>query len=346
MPGMGIPPAYAVPLMGWKDRDWERLGELRRGFLSERSSTEIGGRRAYFDRERDLELYDAFFAQRIAWKWMAVLSELEQRSFTPPAGPVLDWGCGTGIATRTWLDRFGADVSDVGLRVGLWDHSRAARGFAKERVLEAHPGVTVETRAPDPAAPPAVLLVSHVLSELSLEARAELIELARKCAVVVWVESGDRPTARALSVVRESLLGPLQIVAPCPHAAACGVLASGAETEWCHHFAKPPGIAFQSRDWAQFSERLGIDLRSLPYSFLARAKDVSPPAGDESRILGRPRMLKGHADVHVCDATGVHERTLLKRDGKELFKLLKDPAGNRLAGRFIVEGSRILPASD
>lgn len=340
--------------MGWSDRDWDRLRELRAGFLSERSSAALGGRRAYFERERDLELYDAFFAQRIAWKWAAVLSELEHRSFVPPAGPVLDWGCGTGIAARTWLGTFGADVP----RVGLWDHARAARRFAAERVQEEHPGVSVDTRAPDLADPPAVLLVSHVLNELGPESLDALQGLARRCAAVVWVESGDRSAARALSLVRESLLGPLRVVAPCTHAAPCGVLASGAEAEWCHHFAKPPGIAFQSREWAQFSERLGIDLRSLPYSFLALARDAAPtgdaglvgdadPAhGDEARILGRPRVLKGHARVHVCDASGVHERTLLQRDDRELFKSLRDVAGKRLVGRFVVEGERLRPARD
>jgi len=318
------------------------LRELRRGFLSERSSAPIGGRRPYFERERDLELYDAFFARRIAWKWAAVLAELTRRSFVPPPGPVLDWGCGTGIAARTWLGSFGAGVP----RLGLWDHARTARRFAADRVQEEYPGLVVETRAPDGEHPPAVLLVSHVLSELGEEHRAALIDLARKCAVVVWVESGDRRTARALSLVRERLLGPLQVIAPCPHGGACGVLAPGAESEWCHHFAKPPPIAFQSRDWAQFSRRLGIDLRSLPYSFLALARDAAPPDGGESRILGRPRLLKGHAKVHVCDASGVHERTLLKRDDRELFKSLADPAGKCLVGRFVVEGNRLRPQPD
>jgi len=42
-----------------------------------------------------------------------------------------------------------------------------------------------------------------------------------------------------------------------------------------------------------------------------------------SRILGEPRHYKGYAKVFACDAGGVAELMLQKRDAPELFKALK-----------------------
>jgi hypothetical protein len=77
----------------------------------------------------------------------------------------------------------------------------------------------------------------------------------------------------------------------------------------------------------KFGQRAGIDLRSLPYSFLALdRRPVATPPG-LSRILGEPRHYKGYARIFSCDAGGVGELMLQKRDAPELFKALKQGAG-------------------
>jgi hypothetical protein len=93
------------------------------------------------------------------------------------------------------------------------------------------------------------------------------------------------------------------------------------ERHWCHFFAKPPLEIFQSAFWREFSERVEVDLRSLPYSFLAASKIGVPgwPDGAE-RLIGRPRELKAHALLFCCGADGLHERMLQKRDEPELFR--------------------------
>jgi ribosomal protein RSM22 (predicted rRNA methylase) len=61
-------------------------------------------------------------------------------------------------------------------------------------------------------------------------------------------------------------------------------------------------------------------LRSLPYSFLVLARAASPHAEGFSRILGEPREFKGHAKVLSCQAAGVAEFMLQKRDAPALHK--------------------------
>ncbi|HLP02994.1 MAG TPA: small ribosomal subunit Rsm22 family protein, partial [Opitutaceae bacterium] len=173
---------------------------------------------------------------------------------------------------------------------------------------------------------------------------------------VLWVEPGTSDVARALVALREELRADFTVVAPCTHNAACGLLTPENQRHWCHHFARPPIEAFTDAFWSEFSLRLGIDLRSLPYSFLVldRATPAAPSSGDTawSRILGEPREYKGHFKVLSCEAAGVTERMLQKRDDKALFKTLRRgvPAPPlfawQLADEKIVAGRHLLGETD
>jgi SAM-dependent methyltransferase len=300
--------------------DLERLERLRAAFLAGR------GRSPWRDR-RDFELYDAFFGQRIAWKWEAVLSELERRGFTPTGGVLLDWGAGTGVAARAWLARFGAAGAS---EVRLYDASPAALEFARERIAAEHPGTPVQLGA-DGAAEVSTLLVSHVIPELSASELEQLLERVRRAACVVWVEPGSRDVSRALGRLRDGLLESFDVLAPCTHRERCPVLAAGHEQDWCHFFARPPAEVFTRSDWARVGQRLSIDLRSLPYSFVALrakgARPAPPSAQDYDRIIGRPRIEKGRAQLVGCRAEGLRSLRLLERDDRALFKELERGAG-------------------
>jgi hypothetical protein len=100
------------------------------------------------------------------------------------------------------------------------------------------------------------------------------------------------------------------------------MLAAENAAHWCHHFSRPPSIAFQDARWADFAKEIGIDLRSVPYSFLVLAREVSQPAG-YSRVIGEPREAKGFARVLSCQAEGVAEFVLQKRDAPEIFRAIR-----------------------
>lgn len=317
-------------------RDLERLRELRAVFLA---AEEGGARRDYWRSRRDLELYDATFARRIAWKWDAVLSELARRRALPRGASVLDFGCGTAVASRRYLAALGGAS---GVRVRLFDRSAEAASFAREALIAEHAGVEVAIGVEGKLGAPGVLLVSHVLGELDDAALGELVALARASPATIWVEPGSRALSRRLGALRDDLARDLDVVAPCTHQAACGMLAPGNERGWCHGFARPPAEVFTSPFWRDVARELPLDLRALPYSFLAvRRREAKSPDATLARILGRPRVEKGRALLDVCDASGVRVLTLLQRTDRALFRRLADFAGEDPLVRIEATGARV-----
>ncbi|MCC7011770.1 MAG: methyltransferase domain-containing protein [Planctomycetes bacterium] len=315
--------------------DWQRLRELRASFL--RSEDRVGPIGNYWNTRRDLELYDATFAQRIGWKWERVFDELALRGITLEGQVLADWGCGTGIAARRYAER----VAGV-KRVFLSDRNKQATWFARDALLAEHGKLETTLHEPGPDEPFDVLLVSHVLDELDEAALEALLSLARRATIVVWVEAGSRRTSRALSTARDRLLEHFDVLAPCTHRERCGALGGDEDSSWCHFFGKPPAEVFTSAFWRSFAGELSIDLRSIPYAFVVlRRRATSGTAGAGARILGRPRIFKGHAKLDVCDASGVRELTMLERLDKRLYKRLGQ-TGEILVADLRVEGERIV----
>ncbi len=323
--------------MTWTELDWPALDRLREAFLTGSAATG-----PYWKSASDLASYDFTYGERIGWKWDHVLRELKLRGWSPSARTVLDWGCGSGVAARRVIEAFGPDQFDA---LQLWDHSPAACDYAAEAATRAFPKLAVSTVTPGFLAstePIGLLLVSHVLNELSPESLAALRALVARAAAVLWVEPGTHAVSRSLGVLREEFRSQFTLIAPCTHQGPCPVLAPGRECDWCHHFAPPPPEIFANSDWVKFGQRAGIDLRSLPYAFLAldRAPAVAPPAG-WSRVIGRPEHFKPYARLLNCDATGLAELTLPKRADSALFKLL-DRTKEPLVYRWRREGDTIL----
>lgn len=324
--------------MNWEQLDWAALDRLRAGFLS--GSAASG---PYWQSPADLASYDLTYAERIGWKWDALLRELTLRRWSPPSGTVLiDWGCGSGVAGRRVLAAFGPAHFNA---LHVWDHSEHARDFAATRAHETFPDLPVTSLPSDPSSqlsaltaplPPYTLVLSHVLNELSSDQRASLIALAAGAAAVLWIEPGTHADSRALAAVRDELrAGPHRIIAPCTHRESCPLFLAANERDWCHFFAPPPPGIQNSPDWVRFSHRAGLDLRSQAYSCLVlEHHDLnSPPSAVPSealakagRLLGRPEVFKPYARFLACDASGLHWLELSKRTDPVLVKRLdKNP---------------------
>ncbi len=323
--------------MTWEQLDWAVLDRLRQLFLSGRTAPG-----PYWTSRQDLANYDLTYGERIGWKWDAVLRELDQRSWRPAARAVLDWGCGSGVAGRRVVDWLGPERVDT-LRV--WDQSGLAADFAAGAAETRFPKLRVAHVTPGFLAgdePIGLLVISHVLNELPAGELLALRGLATRADAILWVEPGTQDCSRALIEIREQLRGRFRLVAPCTHQAACGLLAPANARHWCHHFAPPPPAIFADSHWVKFGQRAGIDLRSLPYSFLALERH--PTAADTgtglARVIGAPRLYKGFAKVLSCDAVGVTELTLQKREAPALFKQFKRPV-SALIYRWRREGDRI-----
>ena len=322
----------------WERLDWGALDRLRDRFLAPNTPEHISN---YWTTTSDLANYDFTFAQRIGWKWDSVLAGLRQRGWRPPPGPVLDWGCGSGIAGRRVLGFMGPKRATA---LRLFDQSHLAMQFAAAAARKQFPEIPIETRGRadlEGLETCSTLVISHVLNELDEAAGRLLRQTIDRAEAVLWVEPGTFADSRALIAVRESLQD-FAMIAPCPHQGRCGLLAAGNERHWCHHFAPAPAGIMADSNWVRFAQRAGIDLRSLPYSYLILEKKKGMPRPLESsqttkdkpwtttQVLGRPRVYKGFAKLLCCQETGVRELELQKRVNPAVFKEFKEGQGRSL----------------
>jgi hypothetical protein len=288
----------------------------------------------YWRSEEELAIYDATFAERIGWKWDAVLGELSARGWSPRAKHVLDWGCGSGVASRRVWEHWPGQFQSVALH----DRSPLAVRFAAAR----HSGADVRRGIAPELLEESLVLASHVLNELPDTELAPLLQVIRRARELIWVEPGTHAESRRLgAAVREPLRAAGFVpVAPCTHAAACGMLDPANARHWCHSFARPPSAAFQDGRWSEFARELSIDLRSLPYSFLVMQREGGGDAG-LSRLIGHPREYRGFMKILSCQAEGVEELTLQKRDAPGLWKEILKGRGLPLY-RWERNGERIV----
>lgn len=312
----------------WSAHQISRLSKMREGFIGG-----TAGDADYWTSMEDLDLYEKTFAQRIAWKWDAVLGELELRKWAPSASRVVDFGCGSGVAGRRVLDQWSGQVKEV----VLLDRSPMARSYAAKLL----PADGVEVRdggtdlSPEVAAD-SLVLVSHVVTELSPAQLAKWTDCVAGASALIWVEAATHDASRRLlEFVREPLLrAGWSVVAPCTHSSSCPMLTPENERHWCHHFARVPSVAHQDPAWKELSAAVGVDLRVLPYSFLVMERGVGgqsiEPLGAADgfcRVIGAPRQFKGYLKVLRCGEGGLAEVVLQKRDAPAAFKDLSRGEG-------------------
>jgi len=298
--------------------DLARIQRLRELFLA---GSQAGGTiKDYWRDAVDIDAYDAVLAQRIGWKWDAALQECADRGFGRADGQViLDYGCGSGVAARRFVAHFGAG------EVLLHDRSAHAMAYAQQSLAAAAPSLSARPLPNSRDAEPDILLVSHVLGEIDQDGEDELRSLIAKSKRVILVEPGNREIARRLSRLRDALRETFTMVAPCPHQGACPALA--AEQDWCHFFATPPPEVFTDGFWARVARELSIDLRSLPYAFLAMTRQdhgvTAPEPASGTRLLGRAEMHKHFARLRSCTEGGLEMLEITKRTEPKIYKALK-----------------------
>lgn len=323
--------------------DWNTLERLRTRFIEQKSGAGV-----YWKDENDLTNYHSFFAARIGWKWDNALEEAGKRGFHPHGKRILDWGCGSGIATLRALAAWEENAIE---EVLLWDHSMLACRFAQKTIQEAYPNLTVTIASGTSSwdsLEETIVLVSHTLNELTEEAQKTLTAQISGAAQIIFVEAGNHVTSHLLIKQREALKEHFNIVAPCTHCDDCPMQIGENRHHWCHFFGKPAIEAFTEGDWALFATMMEIDLRSLPYSCLvlnANRLEKLDTLENTSRLIGRPRQFKGYTRLLSCDTHGLRDLELQKRDNKSLWKSLKKGKDGTLYQWTEVDGDRVKSGS-
>lgn len=298
---------------------------LRQVFIEDRESSTSD----YWHNPAHVAIYEKFFARRIAWKWKSVLTELLRVEWRIPANisDVIDWGCGSGVASETLLESFPETKS---MHFHFVDRSTTATAFCVKKISAFHPDVRTSQNQIPNCLSNSLLVVSHVITELSLMQRQSLFELAMQCAAVIWVEPGSFFCAKALVEFREFALGRHKIISPCFHQNPCGLALPEREHDWCHFFAASPDYIFHDAEWRAFSRELVIDLRSLPVSWMisenkaVNAEISSPKQCFFNRVLAKPRTYKGYTRMLVCEDSGVFVRDWQHKNHKSNLKSLEE----------------------
>lgn len=296
----------------YKNIDWAGLKRLQGRY----HQPQAGGLSDYWQSDRLLADYDHTFAQRIGWKWQAVLKNLVARDWQPkPHQVLIDWGCGSGVASEKFLEIFGSNHT-----LYLYDRSERAMTFALNKLRARFPNAKLHKGLPEPALQSSALIfISHVLTEMTERDVQALSAMITKMDAVVWVEPGTPFCSQRLIEVREQLRSRFSIVAPCPHGDVCGMKTADNAHNWCHFFAPTPSEVFQSAFWRRFADELQIDLHSLPVSYLVLTR-TPYDHGSEELVVGYPRLYKGYAKALLCSKDGVSEKMLQKRDDPALYK--------------------------
>ncbi len=193
-------------------------------------------------------------------------------------------------AMRACGEELSAHLADVSCR---WQHGNCLSDLAD---LTPHDVVTM----------------AYVLNELPHSSREALIDRlwALTGGVLLIVEPGTPAGWERLLKVREHLLAAgAHLLAPCPHATDCPVVAP----DWCHFSRRVARTRLHRR-----VKGADVPWEDEKFCYLAAARFPGHPP--KARLIAPQYTGKGRTSLTVCQRDGTrHERLLTKRDGA-LFK--------------------------
>jgi ribosomal protein RSM22 (predicted rRNA methylase) len=237
----------------------------------------------------------------------ASLNALQQVRLDFAPASLLD--CGAGPGTATWacaeafasLNTFALLDSNPALRSLALDLAKDSTRLA---ALRYELGDATAKIAEAPAAD--LVIASYVINELPDAARTRLVAAmwAKTLDTLVIVEPGTPAGyARILDARALLIAGGGHVLAPCPHDAACPLVAP----DWCH-----------------FSQRLQrsrvhkqLKSAELPYEderFIYVALSRMPVPQRPSRVLAQPVINKVAITAKLCTTDGVIDAVAPRRD--------------------------------
>ena len=263
----------------------------------------------------DLRGPRAYLATRLPATYAAMRTVLEavgeaRPDFAPRS--VLDVGAGPGsgvwAAAGRWPGLTRALLVENSSPIRLWG----------ERLAEGLRPIEVAWQTADAAGgleglePGDLVLLGYVLDELGPEARGRLIDRLWELTgdVLVLVEPGTPAGWKRIIDARARLLAAgANLVAPCPHAAACPLVSP----DWCH-FARRVARSRLHR-LAKAGE---VPWEDEKFIYVAASRRAGVPAG--ARVIAPPRSASGRVWLKLCRRDGgAGERLFSKREG-DVFK--------------------------
>ena len=202
------------------------------------------------------------------------------------------------IAATTWLD---ASPVFLDLAVRLAEDGPVTLGSADARQVD------LTSNGPWPAAD--LVVASYALAEIAPDRQDSVVEaLWAACdGVLVLIEPGATAGYQRLLAARDLLArAGATIVAPCPHASACPLVAP----DWCHFSVRLP----RSRAH-RLAKGAVAPYEDEKFAYLAAARPSVSTGPRAARILAQPRMGKPGVELKLCEPDGsLHGRLVAKRE--------------------------------
>ncbi len=280
--------------------------ELRK--LSDRFNRIEGRPEGDYFTPANLEPYFAHHGWAQAHALAAILAE------TPAAFEgvrrVWDLGGGPGVLTvaaSVWMPEATFDLSDLRPEVLSWAETRL-RPLGVQLTTKRQRLPTLPDGTPD------LVLMGHVLNELHEWDQLDLLEAVKARLSprgrILILEPALMETTRRLMELRDHLREtPFHILAPCPCADRCPMLAL--ERQWC--VAERPWDP--PRWFRALDQAAGLDRHTLSFAYLLVQKKGEAREG-VARIVGVPRPQKGKVERWMCTPQGGERWEALSRHGE------------------------------
>lgn len=300
---MELPPALRqavdAALEGVSARDLAAASEA----LSRRYRGEVRDGRLHVSDDLSAR---AYLAARLPATYAAIRAALEavaevRPEFAPRS--LLDFGAGPGTAlwaaSGCWPDIDSATLIEASASM-----RKFGEGFAGESGV-----AEIDWRNDVPASGERDLVtLAYVLDELDAAQRATLVGQlwSRTAGTLLIVEPGTPAGWQRVLDARARLLDAgAHLVAPCPHARPCPLVAP----DWCHFSRR----VSRSRAHLQ-AKGAEVPWEDEKFSYLAVARNSTGlPA---ARVIASPRAGSGKVELKLCGSDGKAETVLVtKREG-------------------------------
>jgi ribosomal protein RSM22 (predicted rRNA methylase) len=153
-----------------------------------------------------------------------------------------------------------------------------------------------------------LVLASYALTEMAeglIDGLADAL-WARTTGLLVIVEPGRPRDYERLLRIRARLLGQgAEMVAPCPHAGACPLVAP----DWCHFSVR---LARTKAHMQMKGATLPYEDEKFSYLVLARPGVTATPVA--ARVLAPVEVSKFDARLKLCTPDGLEQGAVMKRD--------------------------------
>jgi ribosomal protein RSM22 (predicted rRNA methylase) len=306
-----VSPELPHPLRAALERELEGVSRKDLAVRAERTSQAYRAGRGSAGVIQGREDALAYALARLPATYAACAAVLaEARAMSPGFAPrsLLDAGSGPGaaswaaagaydLAAVTWLDA-SPPFLDLAARL-------AADGPAPLRaphVLRADLTAAADWPRAD------LVMASYALAEIAPAMQGAVVaRLWAACdGLLALVEPGTPAGFQRLLAAREALLGAgAAILAPCPHARACPLVAP----DWCHFRVRLP----RSRDH-RLAKGADVPFEDEKFAYLVAARPGLAAAERQGRILAPPHAGKPGVVFKVCGPEGLEARTVAKRD--------------------------------